>query len=281
MTKYKRIQIIEAIGLIKKDVMEKEQTKIPDFDDIVFECRNKEYGAYILRRKYPRTLLASMVFGIGVIAVAVIVPYLNAKAMEGRQVKEERVVEIKMENLDQPSETVAPPPAPPPPVEEVVQQTRYIPPVVVDSVKPEESGRLLTAEDARIEIRDADVLEIIPVAEVMEEVREEEPEPEPFIVVEEMPMFPGGQSELNKFLHENAQYPEIAKENNVQGRVIVKFCVTPSGGVDKVSILKGVDPELDNEAMRVVSILPLFKPGKQGGKPVPVWYTVWINFQLN
>ncbi len=260
--------------------MKKEQTRIPDFDDIVFEHRNKEYGAYIMRRKYPRTLLASMAFGIAVVAVAVIVPYLNAKAMEGGLEKEERVVEIKMENLDQPAERVAPPPAAPPPVEEAVQQTRYIPPVIVDSVKPEEAGRLLTADDARIEIRDADVFEVLAVAEVLDEVREEEPETEPFIVVEEMPMFPGGESALNRFLHENTQYPEIAKENNVQGRVFVKFCVTPKGGVDKVSIFKGVDTELDNEAMRVVSLLPAFRPGKQGGKPVPVWFTVRINFQL-
>lgn len=260
--------------------MRKEQKRIPDFDDIVFEHRNKEYGAYILRRKYPRTLLASMALGIAVMAVAVVAPYLNAKAMEGRQIKEVRVVEIKMENLDQPAETVTPPPATPPPVEEAVQQTRYIPPVIVDSVKPEEAGRLLTADDARIEIRDADVIEIIAVAEVLDEVRAEEPETEPFIVVEEMPMFPGGEPELIRFLHENAQYPEVAKENNVQGRVFVKFCVTPKGGVDKVSIFKGVDNELDNEAMRVVSLLPAFRPGKQGGKPVPVWFTVSINFQL-
>jgi protein TonB len=99
-------------------------------------------------------------------------------------------------------------------------------------------------------------------------------------VVEEMPMFPGGEIELQRFLAENTQYPEVAKENNIQGKVIVKFCVTPKGGVDQVSILKGVDPELDKEALRVVATLPPFKPGKQGGKAVPVWFIVPINFQL-
>ncbi len=79
---------------------------------------------------------------------------------------------------------------------------------------------------------------------------------------------------------EHTQYPEIAKENNIQGKVIVRFCVTPKGGVSQVSVLKGVDPELDKEAMRVVTTLPPFKPGKQGGKPVPVWFMVPIAFTL-
>jgi protein TonB len=95
-----------------------------------------------------------------------------------------------------------------------------------------------------------------------------------------MPMFPGGETALLQYIAEHTQYPEVAKENNVQGKVIVRFCVTSKGGVDKVSILKGVDPELDKEAIRVVQTLPAFKPGKQGGKPVPVWYMVPINFTL-
>jgi len=118
------------------------------------------------------------------------------------------------------------------------------------------------------------------VEEVKEEVKEEEPEPEPFVVVEEMPMFPGGDPALLQYIAEHTNYPEVAKENNIQGRVIVRFCVTSKGGVNQVSVLKGVDPELDKEAMRVVESLPAFKPGKQGGKPVPVWYMVPITFTL-
>jgi TonB family protein len=102
----------------------------------------------------------------------------------------------------------------------------------------------------------------------------------PFVVVEEMPMFPGGDVELLKYIGENTRYPELAKINNIQGRVIVRFCVTAEGGVSLISVIKGVDPELDAEAMRVVETLPAFKPGKQGGKPVPVWYMVPITFTL-
>ena len=105
-------------------------------------------------------------------------------------------------------------------------------------------------------------------------------EEEPFVVVEEMPMFPGGDSTLLKYISQNVKYPENAKKNNIQGRVIIRFCVTAKGNIDRVSVLRGVDPEIDAEALRVISSLPQFKPGKQGGKEVPVWYMVPVVFAL-
>jgi TonB family protein len=102
----------------------------------------------------------------------------------------------------------------------------------------------------------------------------------PFVTVEEMPHFPGEEEALMNFIRMNTNYPQSAKKNNIQGKVVVRFCVTETGGVSKISILKGVSSELDNEAMRVVSKLPTFKPGMQGGKPVPVWYMVPIQFTL-
>jgi TonB family protein len=100
----------------------------------------------------------------------------------------------------------------------------------------------------------------------------------PFVIVEEMPMFPGGDSALLGFIARHTKYPEKAKANGVEGKVIIRFCVTDVGGVDRVSVLKGVDAELDAEGIRVVKSLPAFKPGKQGGKPVNVWYMVPITF---
>ncbi|HUX58271.1 MAG TPA: energy transducer TonB [Bacteroidales bacterium] len=104
---------------------------------------------------------------------------------------------------------------------------------------------------------------------------------EPFTVVEEMPVFPGGDSALLAYIGQNTKYPALAKTNKVEGRVIIRFCVTKAGGVDRVTVLKGVDPELDAESIRVVNTLPRFMPGKQGGKPVDVWYMVPITFALN
>lgn len=103
-------------------------------------------------------------------------------------------------------------------------------------------------------------------------------EPEPFVVVEEMPMYPGGDGELLKFIADNTKYPEDLKAKNIGGRVIIRFSVHTDGTVRNVSVLRGVDPVLDAEAVRVVNLLKGFKPGMQGGKPVPVWYMVPITF---
>jgi TonB family protein len=108
----------------------------------------------------------------------------------------------------------------------------------------------------------------------------EDPDAIPFVQVEEMPVFPGGDAALLKYLGEHTNYPENAKKNNIQGRVVIRFCVTEKGTVNKISVIQGVDPEIDSEAMRVAGTLPDFKPGRQGGKAVPVWYMVPITFAL-
>jgi len=257
--------------------MAKEKKFIPKFDDIVFELRNQEYGAYRLRKKYSRNVMIGMLIGILIIGTAVITPYLNAKALENQKRREQKLVELKMENLDAPQDVAPPPPPPPPPPAEVVAQVKYVPPVLVDSVKPEEAKQMMTADQAQTEVKNEDVQ----VQEVVqEEIKEYEAPAEVFVVVEEMPTFPGGDPELMKFIYANIVYPEIAKENNIQGRVILRFCVTFKGGVDQVQVLKPVDPALDNEAVRVIKMLPPWKPGKQGGKPVNVWYSVPVTFQL-
>ena len=102
----------------------------------------------------------------------------------------------------------------------------------------------------------------------------------PFVVVEEMPMYPGGDVELLNFLKNNTRYPEAVKDKKIQGRVIVRFVVSTEGKAEGVSVLKGVDPLLDAEAIRVTSMLTGFKPGLQGGKPVNVWYMAPVNFSL-
>ena len=257
--------------------MTQESNRIPNFDDIVFENRNRDYGAYLIRKKNTRDVITSILIGSIVMATTITVPYINAKTREGRQKYAERQVEIKMETLNQPDEIVLPAPPPPPPAE-VIQQTKYIPPVVVDSVNPKETEQLMTADDAKINIQNEEVVEI--QKEVKEEVQEEVAEPEPFLSVEEMPEPPGGLTGLYEYIAKNTIYPERAYENNIQGKVFVRFCVTSKGYIEQVSIYKGVDPELDAEAIRVVKTLPLFKPGKQSGIPVPVWFIVHINFQL-
>jgi periplasmic protein TonB len=112
-----------------------------------------------------------------------------------------------------------------------------------------------------------------PVASAQEDLK-------PFVAVEEMPTYPGGNAALAKFIGKNVRYPERAKEKGIQGKVTVKFCITAQGGVAMITVLKGVDPELDNEAVRIIKMLAAFNPGKKDGVPVPVWYLVPITFNL-
>ena len=109
----------------------------------------------------------------------------------------------------------------------------------------------------------------------------EEDDEEFFMVVENMPEFPGGDLGLMKFIQKNVRYPAIAKEYNITGKVYVSFIVDKQGNVTNVKIVRGVDKNLDAEAVRVVSSLPKYKPGKQRGKPVRVMFTIPINFTLN
>lgn len=120
----------------------------------------------------------------------------------------------------------------------------------------------------------------LPTSEVVKEEVIEESGADPFVVVDQMPRFPGGEIELLKYIGEHTQYPETAKEQNIQGKVIIRFCVTSKGGISRISVLRGVAPELNQEAVRVVETLPDFEPGKQGGIAVPVWYMVPITFAL-
>ena len=122
-------------------------------------------------------------------------------------------------------------------------------------------------------------VEIMDYVEVEEEVVEEEAIP--FQLVEEKPSFQGGDAnQFSKWVNSRLVYPEIAKENGVQGRVTLQFTVEKDGTVTKVKVLRGVDPSLDKEAVRVVSMSPKWKPGKQRDRAVPVTYTFPVIFQL-
>lgn len=122
-----------------------------------------------------------------------------------------------------------------------------------------------------------DIVDVAPVAEPEPEVEEE---PQVFFIVENMPEFPGGELALRKFIAENVRYPEMAKENDIQGTVYVRFVVDTDGSVKNVEVIRGVDPLLDKEAIRVIQSLPKWKPGKQRGKAVKVSHSVPIKFAL-
>ena len=119
--------------------------------------------------------------------------------------------------------------------------------------------------------------------EVVVEKKEEKPvekKEEVFRSVEQMPQFPGGDAALTKFLSSHINYPPMAAENNIQGKVIVQFVVGKDGKVGEVKVVRSVDKDLDREAVRVCKMLPKFTPGRQNGQPVSVWYTLPVQFKL-
>lgn len=158
----------------------------------------------------------------------------------------------------------APPPPEAPKVEEVLQ--------IAENDADVEESTIQSNEDK------GEAVEIKYVPEVVEE--EEVEEQQIFQVVEEMPEFPGGMAECLKFLAKNIKYPPIAQENGVQGRVIVQFVVNQDGSIVDPVVVRSVDPYLDKEALRVIQMMPKWKPGKQRGKAVRVKYTVPVTFKL-
>ncbi len=158
---------------------------------------------------------------------------------------------------------------PPPPPQQTVAD---IIEVVDDKIEINEDLTIDEAdENTAVEIQE--IVEVAPV-------EEEEEEAAPFVIVEDMPEFKGGEKALLKYIAEHVVYPEIAKENDIQGTVYVKFVVNEKGKVTNVGLLRGVDPLLDKEAIKVIESLPDWKPGKQSGKNVKVSMQVPIKFQL-
>lgn len=178
---------------------------------------------------------------------------LNTEAVEDEVIPITRQEEIK-----------PPPPPPPPKVVEVLN-------IVDDNVELD--------EEFEFESTEADDETLINAVPVIEEDTGGD-ESEVFIIVEDMPEFPGGELALRKYIADHIKYPVIAAENGIQGKVYVTFVVDKDGSVSNARIARGVDPSIDQEALRVVNSLPKWKPGKQRGKPVRVSYTVPINFQL-
>ena len=163
-----------------------------------------------------------------------------------------------------------PPPPPPPPAPAVTEVLN----VVDDDVELEQQDIISSEDDASAAQTETFV------APVVEEEEEEESAQQIFTVVEKQPEFPGGTAELFKYLSKAIKYPVIAQENGIQGRVVCSFVVNRDGSIVDIQVMRGVDPSLDKEAVRVISEMPKWKPGEQRGKPVRVRFILPVQFRL-
>ena len=270
-----------------------------EWSDMMFENRNKEYGAYVLRRQTGRRNVLSMV-AVLILFAAVMIFMIAKNAYEAyqkehavmdqvtelsaltQQKKKEAKVERKEIPVRQEQQQV---------VEKVKSSVKFTAPVIKkdDEVKPEDE---LKSQDeimnSKVAVGALNVVgndesgEVLKAKEVIatEPVKPKEEENKVFDVVEQKPSYPGGMGALMQYLSSHIKYPVIAEENGIQGRVICTFVVERDGSITDVKIAKSVDPSLDKEAMRVVSSMPKWIPGKQNGSAVRVKYTLPVTFRL-
>lgn len=254
-------------------------------NDVVFRGRNQEYGAYQLRKRYNWTVTL-ILFGLGA-ALALGMGVKVLLSLKDEEVVKEPVLDMTQIDLTPPPvDKNEPPPPPPPPPPPVMETVKFVPPVIKDDANEEEppppQEKLTDTNVGTVtQEGDGDAV-VVPDAGNGTGTVIEEKAPEIFTVVEEMPEFPGGPAEMMKYIQKNIQYPQMAKEAGLSGKCFLKFVVNGNGDISDVQVLKGVPgcQECDKEAIRVVKSMPNWKPGKQNGRAVPVFFNLPINFQL-
>lgn len=253
--------------------MKKEASRTQGFDEIVFRDRNQNYGAYNIRKKYNSTtsiaiLAASLIFTLLVEGLSS--NNSDVKASDGQT----GVILVIADPVT--TKYIAPPEQKPP--ENLARTINNLKPEVTEDTSAVTPG-MLSTDDLISTVTNGAVTDTTPaITDTPETVIPVEKKP--FIRVEEMPEYPGGNGALMRFIGENLIYPTKAQELNIQGKVLLQFVVGPDGSVTDVIVLKGVDPLLDAEAIRVVKTLPKFRPGKQGGIPVPVYFSLPVAFRI-
>ena len=248
--------------------------------DIVFQNKNKLYGAYDLRKTSSKRHAKALLIAVSVFLVAILSPILIKELSNLRKHDGDKTVRTLVNvNLEKPKEDIPKPIVPPPPP--VRNQMKFVPPVIKkDEDVPEEPPIInIEVQKSTAAVSTADVKGNTDAPEVAPQPEVESTEP--FVAVEQMPEFEGGEKALFNFINSNIRYPVVALENGIFGRVIVRFAVDKNGAISSVSVIKGIGGGCDEEAIRIVKRMPNWKPGKQGGRAVPVWYTLPILFTIS
>jgi protein TonB len=266
-----------------------------DLNDIIFQNRNKEYGAYQLRKLYDRYMTRG---GLLTIAFSVLLALLPTiiRIVRSALPKTEDTLNVSVELAEPPPlDPNTPPPPPPPPVEPPPAKPTiaFVAPVVkkdeevIEEVPPPTQEEIKNVEIST-ETKEGDANGVAsgigdePTEEapppVVEEVKEKPQEI--FKVVEQMPAFEGGNAALFKYLGENLKYPVMARENGVEGTVVVQFVVNEDGSIVTPAVVRDIGAGCGEEALRVVKGMPKWQPGKQRGKAVRVQFNLPIRFKL-
>lgn len=262
--------------------------------DLVFEGKNKAYGAYRLRQSSSKRFIvaffAMLVFVGFVAALPTLVNEIRKIAAENQPAMEEAFEmstipieeQVSQENIIK--QETAPPP---PPLKTTI---KFTPPVITEDDKVTDDNALVDNKElmdkkgaiSAFNVAGTDVEGAVDLRELEghKVIVEEKVVEKPFYTVEQMPSFPGGEVEMQKFIRDNLKYPVVAQESGIQGRVTIRFVVTKDGTISDVQVMRGIDPSCDKEAMNVVKKMPKWIPGKQNGRAVPVYFTLPVVFRL-
>jgi len=263
------------------------QTNAKDFDELVFQDRNQAYGAYVLRREYPKNVLKSLLIGVALIASILAIPYLSNYFRKGKTTNYYPPVTDSIIIID------------PPPIKPKVDETEN-----KGGKKPEGNLKKFNT----IAIVPEFVEDTMPTNDDFKgfdpsNVNNVGNGPGNFvdgpgegndlptgtntdstygiIFIEQVPEFPGGEKAMYKFLDDNIEYPEYARNIGLEGKVYVSFVVDQFGNLTQINTPRPVGGGLDDEALRVIKMMPRWKPGKMNGRPVKVKYNLPIVFRLH
>lgn len=270
----------------------------PKWVDMVFDGKNKSYGAFQLRKGTSSRNIKSLI--ILVIAAALVGGFLAWKVIEQKQAEQQaaymeamELSKLQKEAKKQEKKEVVKPKVEPKKEIPVARQTqKFTAPVIKkdELVKEENQIKQMDKLDDKVAVgtENHEGTKDRNVEAVRNDIAVNTPPPAPkeevtnkvFDVVEVMPSFPGGQGALLSYLSSHVKYPVVAQENGVQGRVTVSFVVERDGSITDVHVVRSVDPSLDREAARVVSSMPNWQPGKQNGSAVRVKFNVPVQFKL-
>lgn len=267
--------------------------------DLIFEGRNQNYGAYVLRRQSSKRHLFAFVLSMTLVVAGVFLAIMVKKVNDTNTGNnyDDALVMTKVDLTPPPPDEVIEHRVVAPPTVELAKTISYQAPKIEKDVlvsKEQEMksmDEVVKAKDAIISIIDnkdgrTDDFGVDPADLIKHKVIIQDTEPVvdetiyTIAIVEQAPSFPGGESAMYEWLSKNINYPVIAQENNIQGRVVMQFVVGRNGEIEEVEILRGVDSSLDQEALRVIKAMPRWIPGKQGGNAVKVRYTLPVQFKL-
>ncbi len=269
--------------------------------DLVFEGKNKDFGAYEMRttsvKRHNKAVLYTIIGAVLVVALAVSIAkvqeYIAERQLADQAEQEEVLIDMETNEPDEPEQERLEQPEPEVLPEEVLKSVKVTELAIVEDEKVKSEDEIknqdeLKETDTAFGQKDNDkgtedrnvtkTLKDEVVVEKKTEIKQEKEEI--FKSVEQMPTFPGGDAALMKYLSSHIQYPTAAAEKGIDGKVIVQFVVTKTGKVGEVKVVRSKDRDLDAEAVRVCRSLPDFIPGRQNGQPVSVWYTLPVTFKL-